>query len=583
MSAAAPNASPAANLSAAASSAVPAVPKASAAAAPSASLAASTTVSSASAASSSSSDPADLATPAAAVVEAHTTASPSQTYHIPNDVSFINVGGDIFAMKQNVPAISLLYQDYATFQKTFSDSRYPPNTVKLLTTYMRWNGWSNDSFTLATIDDKNALKEIFRKRIKQITNEIQEYKKEHYEEKDALFLSHKRKVIARLQGLIDAMDGSKGLTVKPLLKDHDQYLLLLEVAWQLSQPSSKMSSTWKYHLDAIHRLRLQELPQEIENMREQELVQSSNVFKKGIPPTDKSVQGTSALQNRIRSLLTILHIKESLETAPVAAANADNAANAPMAGGGHREHHGQMDHLFRHAMLPLFDHFRVMFDPIYSMLESHHLASTLSSTRLFSSLSSLFYMCHHLHQRSSDRHVDCIYRVHHLPAVVMSFFQEQLRGTRSYVKGLTSSKKREFVQQLSHLPAVRLSSLKTGHATFQFYLLNENMTLPTAEQWVDPTYSNRTAAIYESLSEFFTDRHLYMVCGGAQHVPLRIRDVDGRSLRKDDVRVDPLYSHRLNRTPLFLDEVFTFDPHVLYLDTELVLSMLLVSKDHLSS
>jgi hypothetical protein len=47
--------------------------------------------------------------------------------------------------------------------------------------------------------------------------------------------------------------------------------------------------------------------------------------------------------------------------------------------------------------------------------------------------------------------------------------------------------------------------------------------------------------------------------------------------------VDPLYSHRLNRTPLFMDEVFTFDPHVLYLDTELVLSMLLVSKDQLSS
>jgi hypothetical protein len=47
--------------------------------------------------------------------------------------------------------------------------------------------------------------------------------------------------------------------------------------------------------------------------------------------------------------------------------------------------------------------------------------------------------------------------------------------------------------------------------------------------------------------------------------------------------VDPLYSHRLNRTPLFMDEVFTFDPHVLYLDTELVLCMLLVSKDHLSN
>ena len=74
-----------------------------------------------------------------------------------------------------------------------------------------------------------------------------------------------------------------------------------------------------------------------------------------------------------------------------------------------------------------------------------------------------------------------------------------------------------------------------------------------------------------------------MVCGGAHHAPLRIRDVDGRSLRKDDVRIDPLYSHRLNRTPLFMNEVLTFDPHVLYLDSELVLSMLLLSKDQLSS
>jgi hypothetical protein len=503
------------------------------------------------------------------------------------------VGGDIFAMKENVPAISLLYQDYTAFQKTFSDSRYPANTVKLLATYMRWHGWNNDSFTLATVDDKRDLKKIFRERMTQIVEEIHAYRKDHAE-KDALFLSHKRKVITRLQGLIDAMD-AHGLEITFLMNDREKYLLLLEVAWQLSQPSSMMSSTWKYHLDAIHRLRLRELPQEMQAIQNKPEVQPRNVFTRIPSPDTATVTGNDALQNRIKALLTILHIKDALSTVPSAP-----VAAAPMSGGGpsgpsgpsrpsrpsrpssHGEHDRQMDHLFRHAMLPLFHHFRVMFDPIYSMLESHHLASTLSPTRLFSSLSSLFYMCHHLHQRSSDRHVDCIYRIHHLPAHVMTFFQDQLRGTRSYVKGLTSSKKREFVQQLSHLPAVRLSSLKAGHASFQFYLLNENMTLPTAQDWVDPTYSNRTSAIHESLSEFFTDRHLYMVCGGAQHVPLRIRDVDGRSLRKDDVRVDPLYSHRLNRTPLFLDEVFTFDPHVLYLDTELVLSMLLVSKDQLS-
>jgi len=520
-----------------------------------------------------------MSAPAAAVVAAHSASSPSQTYRIPDDVSFINVGGDIFAMKQNVPAISLLYQDYAAFQKTFSDSRYPPHTVKLLATYMRWHGWNNDSFTLATIDDKRDLKKIFGIRMTQIMEEIHEYKKEHDAEKDALFLSHKRKVMARLQGIIDAMDSSKGLEVTPFLNDRDQYLLLLEVAWQLSQPS--MSSTWKYHVDAIHRLRLRELPQEMQAIQSSNAVQPRNIFQRIPAPENAIVTGNDALQNRIKALLTILHIKDAVaaSSAPMAP-NDPNDPSAPRQQGG--SHDGQMDHLFRHAMLPLFDHFRVMFDPIYSMLESH-LASTLSVPRLFSSLSSLFYMCHHLHQRSSDRHVDCIYRIHHLPAHVMTFFQEQLRGTRSYVKGLTSSKKREFVQQLSHLPAVRLSSLKAGHASFQFYLLNENMTLPTAEQWVDPTYSNRTPVIHESLSEFFTDRHLYVVCGGAQHVPLRIRDVDGRSLRKDDVRVDPLYSHRLNRTPLFMDEVLTFDPHVLYLDTELVLSMLLVSKDQLSS
>ena len=497
-----------------------------------------------------------------------TVASP-QPYVVPDEVSFINVGGDIFAMKNGVPPISLLYQDYATFQRTFTVPPYPKNIAYLLSTYMRWHGWDNTSFSFTNVDDKKDFLEVLRTRIKQIPEEIEAYGKAHPTEKDVLFLSHKRRVIARLQQMMEVIQSSDGLQTKLLQNPRDQYLLLLEVAWQLSQPS--MSSTWTLHLDAIHRLRLRELPQEIRAIQDTPEVQPRNVFERVPAPGVASVEGNPALQNRIRALLTILHMQKASAIAQA------GGSYDPIQDG------GKMDHLFRHAMLPLFDHFRVMFDPIYSMLESHHLTSTLSSSRLFSSLSSLFYMCHHLHQRSSDRHVNCIYRVHHLPAVVMSFFQEQLRGTRSYVKGLTAPKKREFVQQLSHLPAVRLSSLKVGHASFQFYLLNENMTLPTAAEWVDQTYSNRTTAIHESLSEFFTDRHLYVVCGGAHHVPLRIRDVDGRSLRKDDVSMDPLYSHRLNRTPLFMDEVFTFDPHVLYLDTELVLSMLLVSKDQLSS
>jgi len=510
----------------------------------------------------------------------NTDPSPSpqkNSYIVPDDVSFVNVGGDIFAMKEDTPPISLLYKDYDTVPRTVSHPRYPHDTTYLLSTYMQWHGWDNNTFTFKNHDDKENLMKVLRQRIKQIPEEIEAYGTLYPAEKDALFLSHKRKVIARLQDIVDTIEHPSGsLEVKFLPHHRDQYLLLLEVAWQLSQPN--ISSTWKYHLDAIHRLRLQELPQEIGNITNETLLQPRNVFDKIPPPTHESVQGHSALQNRIKSLLTILHLKDAVDAPQVG--NGKQGTHV-MQGGG--SHDGKMDHLFRHAMLPLFDHFRVMFDPIYSMLESHHLMSTLSSSRLFSSLSLLFYMCHHLHRRSSDRHVECVYRIHHLPAHVITFFQEQLRGTRSHVKGLTSSKKREFVQQLSHLPAVRLSSLKAGHASFQFYLLNENMTLPTAQEWVDPTYSNRTTAVYESISDFFTDRHLYMVCGGANHVPLRIRDVDGRSLRKDDVRVDPLYSHRLNRTSLFLDEVFTFDPHVLYLDTELVLSMLLLSKDQLSS
>lgn len=498
-------------------------------------------------------------------------------YAEPEDVSYINVGGDIFAMKDDVRPISLLYQEYASFQKTFLTSRlYPAHVAQLLSTYMRWNGWNITSFAFANDADKKDLQNVLRIRMKQLADEIDAYGKAHPAEKDALFLFHKRHVIARLRDLVETIESSSRLEVHLLLPSRDQYLLLLEVAWQLSQPS--VSSTWTYHLDAIHRLRLRELPESIRAIQDQPDVQPRNVFEKIPAPSaaQAAVQGNPALQNRIKALLTILHMTPH-----------ESTSEPGVMSGGAQSGSGRMDHLFRHAMLPLFDHFRTMFDPIYSMLESNHrvMRSTLSSSRLFGSLSLLFYMCHHLHRRSSDRHVDCIYRIHHLPPAVLSFFQEQLRGTRSYVKGLTSSKKREFVQQLSHLPAVRLSSFQAGHTSFEFYLLDENMMLPTAEEWVDPTYSNRTSAVHEALSEFFTSRHLYVVCGGAQdrHTPLRIRDVDGRSLRRDDVRVDPLYSHRLNRTPLYMNEIFTFDPHVLYLDSELVLSMLLLSKDQLSS
>ena len=86
-------------------------------------------------------------------------------YVVPDDVSFINVGGDIFAMKSNVPAISLLYEDYTTFQKTFTVPPYPANVVQLLTTYMRWHGWNNSTITFTNVDDKNGLLEVLRTRI----------------------------------------------------------------------------------------------------------------------------------------------------------------------------------------------------------------------------------------------------------------------------------------------------------------------------------------------------------------------------------------------------------------------------------
>jgi len=329
------------------------------------------------------------------------------------------------------------------------------------------------------------------------------------------------------------------------------------------------------------------------------------------------VRGDSAKKNieeRIKSLLTVTEIQKNLAR-PIASsqfssdiitgADAEKLSALDKKRGGGNNESIVLEKPLGNAMRPLYDYFKVVYDPVYSFLESVVMRNGPDmKTVLLPQLLSLLYICNSIKpQETTDGGAMSygVYRITNVSEEVLAFVNNMLGATESQLMELSEDKdKRTFTLQLSSLPKVRLSSiLNTGTILYkesdtipniQFFTVNNNLTLPKEDDFI---YEGGKEVVYKALTELFNERDLYIVCSKSKdfsttptNVPMNVYEVNFDEINVDSETFkytipDTYFNQKKNQdvgAELLLDKLVKLKDYVIYNDAELALSIFMALK-----
>lgn len=264
------------------------------------------------------------------------------------------------------------------------------------------------------------------------------------------------------------------------------------------------------------------------------------------------------------------------------------------------------------AMEPLFAHFRIMYDPIYGMLEKGAAAINLTHPI------TLLHLCTQLQKTVSMKGAYSygIYRIRKVPAPLMSFMKGQFKVTSNYLTSLQepikeTTLKKQFEQQLFNLPKVRLSSLLSnsknksykdqhGLPYLQFFVLGTNFSFPnTYTEFIHDKgiVEEEKTLVYDAMKKLFEIEDLYLVCTTAEDVGISSLDIDSSTksipmtnyeieystvdTSKEALTISKPDNHfNEKNTTLFFEQLVKREPFLIYNDAELALSNLIAFKEH---
>ena len=265
-------------------------------------------------------------------------------------------------------------------------------------------------------------------------------------------------------------------------------------------------------------------------------------------------------------------------------------------------------------MTPLFEHFRIMYDPIYSMLEKG--VSSINITHPII----LLHLCTQLQKTVSKdgAYQYGVYRISGVPKELLSFIKRQLNRTKAYLGALEpkgdDAPKKQFEKQVFSLPRVRLSSLLTDTKDkaykdphllpyLQFFVMNDNFTFPS--EYAEFIHNKKDiadedkTAVYDSIKGLFTSNDLYIICTSAEsagllgqevdsstkNIPMKNYTIDYRTINPNQAGfkgfIPENYFNDKKKEPLFFEQMVQRKPYVIYNDAELALSILIAFKEHM--
>ena len=561
----------------------------------------------------------------------------------------VDIGGDRYFMGPQKP-IELGFKNRQDYIKSFTDDS---NTEYLIRKYLYLSLKGKQRLTFEDPKEKAQLIAILKKRADKLESS-----------KEFTSSTLKNTLIQRsyvnIQRLIQQLEGPdyKGIGFDlPKLPDislpctkakkyvrqipEDKlHKLIIEIAWYLLHPDDvpeKVSCDWAKTIKQLDTLRIGDIVEKIKAEQDAKGLQKpANYFEgKNLTPGVKSksfknaldqaqkmagmIQGDAAneaMKKRLQTLIQILELKKYISDdlpvdkdrikiidVPTGAKISASLISNPMKGGKAKA----LDKPLGRAMNPLFDYFEVVFDPIYSLIESSittYSKKTDIQKVMIPQLTTLLHICNNLNpseSTESGQNTYGVYRITNVDAEVITFINTMLLTTEMHLtKYKDDSEKNMFNRQLYQLPKVRLSSLLNkvidsgkykdpdSIPYIQLYTVGGNMDLLKKEKFINTSKPGMSEEAFKAVGDFFKPTDLYILCTKSDNVkdaiPMNMYEVNYDTVDFADVamKIDniPTNYFNKNKTPeLHLENLVAIKPYVVFNDAELALSIFIAFKE----
>jgi hypothetical protein len=562
----------------------------------------------------------------------------------PDLAQVIDIGGDRYFMGPQKP-IELGFKSRQDYLKAFGENQ---RTEYLLRKYMFMSSREKKKLIFDSTEDKAELIAILKRRAKQLEASKEftsSYLKNTLIQRSYLAI---QQLLQELEGAEYAGEGEAGGLVMPdilpctkakkyikQIPDERLFTIILEIAWFLLHPDSvpeDIKCDWAKLVKGLDTLRLGDVIQKIKDAGGGGGGGAAfNYFKKinldtvaRAPTIENAFQAAADaatkiesdnandnMKARVKTLLDILTMKgyisgdfkndkermKIIDVPETADKIKKQMIANPMTGGATKA----LDKSLGVAMGPLFDYFKVMFEPIYSLLESgiaqYGRGATNIKKVILPQLTTLLHICNNLNPKETTEggfNTYGVYRITNVDSEIVAFIKSLLGSTATYVSGLPDKKAAyTFNKQLFKLPKVRLSSLinrfDTGFKNpdlipyIQFFVVGENLIMPD-----EGKRAEFEEGVQVALVDFFKPEDLYIVCTDSdrisENIPMNMYQIDYDSVGVGDsaIKIENLPENYFNKNKErghHLDGLMSLAEYIVFNDAELALSIFIALKE----
>jgi hypothetical protein len=551
----------------------------------------------------------------------------------------IDVGGERYIMEPGRQAIELEYKNYKDYQRAFGKDE---RTEYILRKYMYPALTNKKRLAFESPEEKQELIAILKGRADKLQRSTEFSSSVLKNTIIQRAYQNIQKLIQELEHGVPGTSFSINLPELSLpctkakqyikqISEERAFQLILEIAWYLLHPDmvpSKIRCDWAAAIKELDTMRVGDLftkIQEYERGAKKPVTQKPlNFFKKvnlgGVAkaPTMQSAlqkvlsaaaefEGENAhadMKDKVKTLLKVLHARKyingdlrnidenrldvidapKLEKALIT----NPMARGTMSGGRAKA----LDGPLRAAMLPLFDYFKIVFDPIYGLVESWISGEGKNTLKqiILPQLTTVLHICNNIEPAevtTSGKNTYGVYKITNIDKEVVDFFTRMLESTETYVSGLADDRQKgTFMKQIFHLPKVRLTSLLPKSESeykdpdtipyIQFFTVGGNMQITDAK-------GDGTPDSVQAINKFFTQNELYITCtssmnGTQLEIPMNLYEIDYTEVNIAEgapkiTTPDSYFNENKRETPLLLEDMVTLSDRVIFNDAELALSI----------
>jgi hypothetical protein len=536
----------------------------------------------------------------------------------------VDIGGDIYFLGPE-RHINLGFKSRKQFLDTFGTNS---KTERLLRKYMNLSVRGKNKLVFDSSEDKNELIKILKKRatILKTSNSFTSSTL-----KNEIF----KRSYLYIQKLIMDLEGSNGKSIKvddeactaakkeiKEISDDHKFQMILEMAWYLLHPDkvpSEIGCDWAKLVKELERLRMGDIVQSIHEAEIKSGIEPSknalNYFKKinlqtvvkkdtiknaldqakELATEIQSETANESVKKRLKLLLDILEMKKylsnkfTMNTDGMKIISTSEERNTidksmitnPMKGGALVIPLGM-------AMKPLFDYFKVVYDPIYSFLEESIIEYKKTNQIIIPQLTSLLHICNNIKPDTYG-----VYRITNVDKELLSFIKFMINITSQHIdKFANDVDKNTFNKQVFKLPKVRLSSISDVALITTNKIYKDPTKLPLTQFFVmgaNINYLSKSVLKEDTntaIKDFYNENNIYITYAESEKIPINVYDIDYSKVdvNNNTNKIDNLPNNYFNKnkdnlTDLYFDALLDITQYTVYNDAELALSIFIAFKE----